>query len=133
MYHATMKKTRLRAAVRVAPSLSSVLLLVGALCVLLPVQAEAQSKTDLATLKILAPVSVLWQTPEGNAALHSNFDVTRDIQMGARPQPTLLPFADQQKLALRDAFMTTANLEQLASGLGTKLEGNYKELAPFPD
>ena len=125
MYHSTMKEIRLHAAVRVAASLSTVLLLVGALCALLPLQAEAQSTTDLAVLRGLAPVTVLSKTPEGAAALAANFVVTGGVQTGAIPQPTLLPFAEQQQQALRDAFITSANLAQLADGLGTTLGAAY--------
>jgi hypothetical protein len=120
-----MKEIRLHATVRAAACLSTVLLLVGALCTLLPLQAEAQSATDLAVLRGLAPVTVLSKTPEGRAALAANFTVTGGIQTGAISQPTLLPFAEQQQQALRDAFITSATLAQLADGLGTTLDAAY--------
>jgi hypothetical protein len=126
MYHSTMKKIRLHAAVRAAVSLSATLLLVvGALCALPPLQAEAQSANDLTALRGLAPVTVLGKTSEGTAALAANFTVTGGIQTGAIPQPTLLPFAEQQQQALRDAFITSDNLAQLADGLGTTLDAAY--------
>jgi len=125
MYHSTMKEIRLNAAVRAAACLSTVLLLVGALCALLPLQAEAQSATDLAVLRGLAPVTVLSKTPEGTAALAANFVVTGGIQTGATSQPTFLPFVEQQQQALRDAFITSDNLAQLADGLGTTLDAAY--------
>ena len=117
MYHFAMKEIRLYAAARSAARLSTVALLVGALSALLPLQVGAQSATDLAALRGLAPVTVLSKTPEGTAALAANFTVTGGIQTGAISQPTLLPFAEQQQQALRDAFITDTNLTQLADGL----------------
>ena len=127
MYYSPMKRkaTRLHAPVFAAACFFTVLLLLGALCALLPRQAEAQSANDLAVLKGLAPVTVLPNTREGSAALASNFVITGGIQTGAIPQPTLLPFADQQQQALRDAFITSDNLSQLADGLGTTLDAAY--------
>ena len=118
-----MKEIRLL--VRAAACLSTLPLLVGALCALLPLQAGAQSATDLAVLRGLAPVTALSNTPEGTAALAANFTMTGGIQTGAICQPTLLPFAEQQQQALRDAFITDANLAQLADGLGTTLGAAY--------
>ena len=125
MYYSTMKETRLFAAIRAIARLSTVLLLVGTIWALLPFQADAQSATDLAALRGLAPVTALSKTPEGTAALAANFAVTGGIQTGAISQPTLLPFAEQQQQALRDAFITSANLAQLADGLGTTLGAAY--------
>jgi hypothetical protein len=79
----------------------------------------------LAALKGLAPVTVLAKTPEGRAALASNYAVTGGIQTGAIRQSTLLPFAEQQQQALRDAFITAGNLVQLSDGLGTTLGAAY--------
>src|SRR4029079_17089279 len=62
--------------------------------------ADAQSVTNMAALKGLAPVSALSKTVDGVAALGSNFTVTGGIQTGAVRQPTLLPFAEQQQQAL---------------------------------
>src|SRR5580704_6963847 len=64
--------------------------------------ADAQSVTNMAALKGLAPVSALSNNADGVAALGSNFTVTGGIQTGAIRQPTLLPFAEQQQQALRD-------------------------------
>jgi hypothetical protein len=94
MYHSAMKEIRLFVAVRSAACLSTVALLAGALCALLPLHVGAQSATDLAVLRGLAPVTVLSKTPEGTAALAANFTVTGGIQTGAISQPTLLPFAE---------------------------------------
>ncbi len=67
--------------------------------------ADAQSVTNIAVLKGLAPVSALSNSTNGRAALASNFAVTGGIQTGAIRQSTLLPFAEQQQQALRDAFI----------------------------
>ena len=88
--------------------------------------ADAQSATNMAALKGLAPVSALSKTADGMAALASNFTVTGGIQTGAIRQPTLLPFAEQQQQALRDAFITDGNLAQLTDGLGTTLGAAYR-------
>jgi hypothetical protein len=85
----------------------------------------AQSAPDMAALKGLAPVTVLLNTDAGEAALGANYSVTGGIQTGLLPQPTLLPFSEQQQQALRDAFITGSNLAQLADGLGTTLGSAY--------
>ena len=95
--------------------------------------ADAQSVTNLATLKGLAPVSALSSTADGKAALASNFTVTGGIQTGVIRQPTLMPFAEQQQQALRDAFITDGNLVQLADGLGTTLGAAYEARAHYLD
>jgi len=87
---------------------------------------QAQTATDIAVLKGLAPVSALPNSDAGKAALGANYTVTGGIQTGAIPQPLLLPFAEQQQQALRDAFGTGGNLEQLADGLGTTLGAAYQ-------
>ena len=69
----------------------------------------------------------------GKAALASNYTVTGGIQTGAIPQSTLLPFAEQQQQALRDAFITDGNLAQLADGLGTTLGAAYQARAHYLD
>src|SRR5580698_5100775 len=79
-----------------------------------PKQSAAQSPTDMAALKGLAPVTVLSKTDAGKAALGANYTVTGGIQTGAITQPTLLPFPEQQQQALRDVSITSGNLEQLA-------------------
>lgn len=104
---------------------SKIFLGVAALCALLPFEAQAQSATDMAVLKGLAPVTTLSNTDAGNAALGANFTVTGGIQTGTLRQPTLLPFAEQQQQALRDVFITGGNLAQLADGLGTTLGAAY--------
>src|SRR6185437_6185650 len=93
----------------------------------------AQSLTNMAVLKGLAPVSALAGTPDGRAALASNFTVTGGIQTGVIRQSTLLPFAEQQQQALRDAFITDGNLTQLADGFGTTLGAAYQARAHYLD
>ncbi|SNB74289.1 PAP2 superfamily protein [Arboricoccus pini] len=107
-------------------------LLTGA-CLLLPQVADAQSATNLAVLKGLAPVTSLYKTYEGRAALSSNYTVTGGIQTGAIRQPTLLPFAAQQQQALKDAFITDGDLADLADGLGTTLGSAYLARAHYND
>ena len=95
--------------------------------------ADAQSVTNMAALKGLAPVSALSNNADGVAALGSNFTVTGGIQTGAIRQPTLLPFAEQQQQALRDAFITDGNLVQLTDGFGTTLGAAYEARAHYLD
>jgi hypothetical protein len=95
--------------------------------------ADAQTATNMAALRGLAPVSALSNTTGGKAALASNFTVTGGIQTGAIRQPTLLPFAEQQQQALRDAFITDGNLAQLADGLGATLGAAYQARAHYLD
>lgn len=97
------------------------------------VTAGAQSVTNMAVLKGLAPVSALARTNAGRAALSANYAVTGGIQTGVIRQPTLLPFAEQQQLALRDAFITDGNLAELADGLGTSLGAAYLARAHYLD
>ena len=104
---------------------TKVTLAIAALCSLGWLQAQGQSAADIAVLKGLAPVTVLLNTNEGKAALGANLRVTGGIQTGSIPQPTLLPFAEQQQQALRDAFITGSNLAELADGLGTSLGSAY--------
>jgi PAP2 superfamily protein len=84
--------------------------------------------SDLAALYGLAPVTAL-ATPNAGytkqAALGANYAITGGIQTGELRQPTLLPFAEQQQQALRDVSITSANLAQLADGLGTSLGAAY--------
>lgn len=112
---------------------SKTLLAIAALCALIPFQAAAQSATDLAVLKGLAPASALSNTAEGKAALTANYKVTGGIQTGAIQQPTLLPFPQQQQQALQDAFITGANFADLADGLGTALGDGYIARAHYID
>ena len=113
--------------------LRKTILAFGALCSLLCFQAAAQSITDIAALKGLAPVAVLSNTPEGRMALAANYTVTGGIQSGVIRQSTLLPLAEQQQQALRDAFITDGNLAQLADGLGTTLGVGYLARAHYLD
>jgi membrane-associated phospholipid phosphatase len=128
-----MKKTRAHPAAYPAICLSTVPFLLGLFCVLLPLQAEAQSVTDMAVLKGLAPATVLPNTFQGRAALAANYAVTGGIQTGEIRQSTLLPFAEQQQQALRDAFITDKNLADLADGLGTTLGSAYLARAHYID
>ena len=95
--------------------------------------ADAQSAANMTALKGLAPVSTLSNSAAGRAALAANFSVTGGIQTGAIRQPTLLPFAEQQQQALRDAFITDGNLAELADGLGSTLGAAYQARAHYLD
>jgi len=95
--------------------------------------ANAQTATNIAVLKGLAPVTVLGKSTAGKAALAANYTVTGGIQTGAIRQPTLLPFADQQQQALKDAFITDGNVSELADGLGTTLGSAYLARAHYLD
>lgn len=97
------------------------------------VPAEAQTAANLAVLKGLSPLTLLSKTQNGKAALASNYAVTGGIQMGDIRQPTLLPFAEQQQQALRDAFITDGNLAELSDGLGTTLGAAYVARAHYQD
>ncbi|MEE7463909.1 PA-phosphatase [Methylobacterium fujisawaense] len=99
----------------------------------LPLQAFAQSAANLSALRGLVPVARLQTTPDGKAALDANLRVTGDIQSGALQQPTLLPFPEQQQLALRDCFITDGNAANLADGLGTTLAQAYYAKATYSD
>ncbi len=104
-----------------------------AACVLTPLQAAAQSTPNLAVLKGLSPLMALPNTDAGKAALAANYAITGAIQTGAFRQPTLLPFAEQQQQALKDAFITGGNLADLADGLGTALGSAYLARAHYTD
>jgi hypothetical protein len=112
---------------------SRIFLTTAVLGALVSCPAGAQSVTDMAALKGLAPVTVLPTTPAGKAALAANYAVTGGIQTGVIRQPTLLPFGEQQQQALRDAFITDANLAELADGLGTTLGAAYLARAHYID
>lgn len=107
------------------PTIGSRLLTIAAISILLWSFAYAQSSADITVLKGLAPVTALMNTSAGKEALGANFSVTGGIQRGTIRQPTLLPFAEQQQQALRDAFITDRNLAELADGLGTTLGAAY--------
>lgn len=96
-----------------------------------PLTAEAQSASNLAVLRGLAPVSALMNTLEGRAALASDYTLTAGIQSGAVRQQTLLPFGMQQQLSLRDVYITDGDLAQLADGLGTTLGDAYQARAHY--
>lgn len=96
-------------------------------------QASGQTATNLVAMKGLAPLTVLRNSPAGRAALASNFSVTGGIQTGGIRQPTLLPFEDERQQALKDAFITSGNLAQLADGLGTTLGSAYLAKAHYKD
>jgi PAP2 superfamily len=103
-------------------------------CVVLDaVPGAAQTSTNLAVLNGLSPLTVLGKSPSGQAALSANYAVTGGIQTGDIRQPTLLPFAEQQQQALRDAFIADDNLSDLADGLGTTLGGAYVARAHYRD
>ena len=109
------------------------LLLIGMLAAFISPKAGAQSGTNVAALKGLAPVTILSKTAEGKLALSRNYTVSGGIQTGAIKQPTLLPFPEQQQQALRDAFITGGNLAELADGLGTTLGAAYVARAHYVD
>jgi hypothetical protein len=95
-------------------------------------QLNAQTVTNLAVLKGLAPLTILRDSPEGRAAIAANFSVTGAIHGGYAPI-NLLPFEDQQQQALKDAFITSGNLAQLADGLGTTLGSAYVARSHYKD
>ncbi len=99
--------------------------------VALPAMGMAQTAANLKAFEGLAPVTALDNTDAGKAALKANLTITEKIQDGSAHQPTLLPFAEQQQQALRDAVLTSENAHQLADGLGTKLGGVYQGLATY--
>jgi PAP2 superfamily protein len=101
--------------------------------ILLPIGADAQSLTNMAILKGLAPVSALSNSNAGKAALAANYTITGGVQSGVIRQPTLLPLVEQQQQALRDAFITKGNLAELADGLGTTLGAAYQAHAHYLD
>ena len=105
----------------------------AALFAVLSPYIRAQTATDMAALKGLAPVTVLSNSAAGQAALGANYVVTGGIQIGAIAQPTLLPFSEQQQQALRDVFITGGNVAQLADGLGTTLGAAYLARAHYID
>ncbi len=102
-------------------------------CLLTPLGAQAQTATNLAVLKGLAPLTLLAKTAAGRAALGANFAVTGGLQTGTLHQSTLLPFAEQDQLALRDAFITDGDLSELADGLGSTLGAAYQARAHYLD
>ena len=71
--------------------------------------------------------------PPGARLLGANFSVTGAIQTGALGQSTLLPFAEQQQQALKDAWITDGDLADLADGLGSTLGAAYVAKAHYLD
>ena len=106
-------------------------LLPAALLATLAAPAWPQTEANLATLRGLLPTAHLDATPAGRDALAANLSITGALQTGAQRLPTLLPFPEQQQLALRDAFITGANAAELADGLGTKLGALYQARARY--
>ncbi len=90
------------------------------------VAAQAQTATNLTALEGLAPVSILDTTDIGRAALSANRSISGAIQTGAEQGPTLRAFPQQQQQALRDAFITFGNADDLADGLGSTLGAFYR-------
>jgi PAP2 superfamily len=76
---------------------------------------------------------MLSNAPEGTAALAANYTVTGGIQTGAIRQYTLLPFAEQQQQALRDAFITSGDLAATCGRTGTTLGASYLARAHYID
>jgi hypothetical protein len=109
------------------------LLFVALAMVLGSCAAAAQTTTNIAVLKGLAPLTILNRSYAGEAALASNYSVTGGIQVGSIRQSILLPFVDQQQQALKDAFITSGNLAQLSDGLGTTLGSAYLARAHYRD
>jgi outer membrane autotransporter protein len=93
--------------------------------------AYGQTAINLNVLQGLSPVTVLNNTTAGKAALSTNYTVTSSIQTGVSGQPTLLPFAQQQQQALKDATITSTNAYQLADGLGSTLGGVYQSKTSY--
>jgi outer membrane autotransporter protein len=102
-----------------------------AVTVSLNAPAYAQTTLNQNALRGLLPVTVLNNTAAGKAALSTNLSVTGSIQNGLSGQPTLLPFAQQQQQALRDATITSTNAYQLADGLGSTLGGVYQSKTSY--
>ncbi len=99
-----------------------------------PLAAYAQTDArTLTVLKGLAPVSALPSTSAGRTALGANYSVTGAIQSGVLGQSTLLPFAEQQQQALKDASITDGDLADLADGLGSTLGAAYVARAHYLD
>ena len=94
-------------------------------------KAGTHGAANMRAIRGLAPISMLQNTVVGKMALARNLTITAAIQNGNAKQPTLLPFLEQQQLALRDAFITDGNAYGLADGLGTDLEHVYRSLTTY--
>lgn len=99
------------------------------LVVVCPGAVRADDARGREVLRGLAPVTTLGNDAAGKAALKANLANTGAIQLGSAHQPTLLPFSDQQRQALRDGFIA-GNATVLADGLGSTLGGVFQQLAP---
>ena len=106
-------------------------LLASAALIVLPGIASAQTVTNLAVLRGLAPFSQLLGSPAGKAALAANYRITGEIQAGNAHQALLLAFPAQQQLWLKDAFITGSDAANLSDGLGTTIGGAYLALASY--
>ena len=109
------------------------LVLIGSLGAMASCHVIAQSPANTPVLQGLAAVTTLPNTPAGQSALGANYAVTAGIQNGMIRQTTLLPFAEQQQQALKDAFITGGDFAQVADGLGTTLGGAYVARAHYVD
>jgi len=98
-----------------------------------PAPCLAQSAMNITVLRGLSPISVLPQTAAGRAALAANLKITGAIQTGSLSQPTLLPFPDQERQAVKDAFITARNAAEFADGLGSTLGALYQAKAHYTD
>jgi membrane-associated phospholipid phosphatase len=115
---------------RLVDKIAAMTIVAIAVATLLAGGASAQTPT-ISALAGLVGLATLGNDAAGKATLAGNYSVTGAIQSGAEAQPTLLPFAEQQQQALRDAFITGGNASQLADGLGTKLGGVYQAKAHY--
>jgi hypothetical protein len=93
-------------------------------------QAETQSAGNLNALRGLAPLSVLTASDRQGGARQQSFYHRGYPGRHAIPaDPAAL--AEQQQLALRDAFITDGNAYELADGLGSTLGGIYLSLTSY--
>lgn len=93
--------------------------------------SRAQTAANVVALRGLAPFGLLRNTDQGRAALSANYVVTGAIQTGVAKQPILASFPLQQEQALKDAFITGWDVEDLADGLGTALGAAYRSAAHY--
>jgi hypothetical protein len=104
-------------------------LLATAIAAMLVASAAADAtKSTPYVLEGLAPFSMLLSTAQGREAVATNREITVGIQTGARQQPLLQPFKQQQLQALQDAFITSKNAYDLADGLGSGVGAAYHSL-----
>jgi membrane-associated phospholipid phosphatase len=99
---------------------------------IVPAETQAAPPSHaLNALEGLAPFGMLLDTPSGRAALEANRLVTWQVESNNANQPLLQPFPQQQQQALRDAFITGANADELADGLGSGLGKAYQTLVGY--